>query len=660
MTTSQSPLERAGTLGMLSSNLAVVQVQSTPVFLHSIFAQGAIGLLPPELLEHAFLFAIDDLPHQQRAKSVLRLCHVSKHWRSVATGYYLLWTSIPSNVVTRLGLVGMFLEYSKGIRLNLTLSSQALLDRRTMLLVMMILPCVQALSIDPGFNDFRQVLLFECWAPGCASFLRSLKIHSAVIPHDFFSGTKFPVLERLRVDSCTFNPRALPWKLLVVLKLRCCNIAVQDLLDELRNAPQLEKLKLFSSFNVSRTQAVTTRVSSPVQLNALSFLSVEAMSCRSTFTFLNQVSVPSTAYIRAQPNEGGHTYCELVIFAAFRCRRSGPSAIQSLDVGVNFGEVSYNVLSMPITTSNRFDTSTDISFLRYDSRVIEPIGLVWRILRMHNLNDLTTLDLSHSPPHDSESDVDGIYVDTFKFWRLTSRLASIRTIKARDVFARSFVKYMGVSMDKLKDLHSRFTLVEKWLDKNVQAKVARVLLDQLSSIFFGLKKLRLDFRPPWLESDSKDRGSVPLYEGGESNDFKYFCEGLNFRKGCQIGLEVLELAGIDEGILGEELCSLNRAVDQVSSASGAYGISVTALGLAYFATSYMPIEQNQFLYASVPVRLILASLAAGKALTMNTKTVEARRDQRDLWFITVLDGIGGIVLGWWLGEFSGRVSGSPY
>jgi hypothetical protein len=42
------------------------------------------------------------------------------------------------------------------------------------------------------------------------------------------------------------------------------------------------------------------------------------------------------------------------------------------------------------------------------------------------------------------------------------------------------------------------------------------------------------------------------------------------------------------------------------------GIASLGLGLAYLSTSYVPQEENQFLYASVPVRMILAGVAVTK------------------------------------------------
>lgn len=63
----------------------------------------------------------------------------------------------------------------------------------------------------------------------------------------------------------------------------------------------------------------------------------------------------------------------------------------------------------------------------------------------------------------------------------------------------------------------------------------------------------------------------------------------------------------------------------------------------------MPMQQNAFLYASVPVRLILAAVAAVKA------SLGAGEDEKTLWGITVYDGLGAIVLGLWLGAWDGRV-----
>jgi hypothetical protein len=69
----------------------------------------------------------------------------------------------------------------------------------------------------------------------------------------------------------------------------------------------------------------------------------------------------------------------------------------------------------------------------------------------------------------------------------------------------------------------------------------------------------------------------------------------------------------------------------------------------------MPIRENQFLYASVPVRMILAG-AAGLKLLVAGKGMSADHSKEVLG-IVLYDGIGGFLLGWWLGTWGGRAPG---
>lgn len=73
------------------------------------------------------------------------------------------------------------------------------------------------------------------------------------------------------------------------------------------------------------------------------------------------------------------------------------------------------------------------------------------------------------------------------------------------------------------------------------------------------------------------------------------------------------------------------------------------------ATSYMPIEQNQFLYASVPVRVVLAALAGIKWLAIRNGDPAVHTKKNELLGIFFYDGLGGLALGWYLGVFDGRV-----
>ena len=82
------------------------------------------------------------------------------------------------------------------------------------------------------------------------------------------------------------------------------------------------------------------------------------------------------------------------------------------------------------------------------------------------------------------------------------------------------------------------------------------------------------------------------------------------------------------------------------------GIASLAIGLAYLFTSYMPVEENQWLHASVPVRLILGLLLGLRTVVGDGLTEAEKRSLRNLG---LYDGFGAVVLGLWLGRFDGRL-----
>lgn len=57
-----------------------------------------------------------------------------------------------------------------------------------------------------------------------------------------------------------------------------------------------------------------------------------------------------------------------------------------------------------------------------------------------------------------------------------------------------------------------------------------------------------------------------------------------------------------------------------------FGTTTLAVGLSYLATSWMPIEDNQFLHASVPIRFVLIAFAAYRALAMGGLRRRRRRN----------------------------------
>ncbi|KIM72090.1 hypothetical protein PILCRDRAFT_829990 [Piloderma croceum F 1598] len=99
----------------------------------------------------------------------------------------------------------------------------------------------------------------------------------------------------------------------------------------------------------------------------------------------------------------------------------------------------------------------------------------------------------------------------------------------------------------------------------------------------------------------------------------------------------------------------SRHPGRSSDVSSMLGMTTLGIGLAYLSTSYMPMHENQFLYASAPVRMILGGVAVLKLLVAGNKM--SAEHFKELLVVALYDGIGGFLLGWWLGTWGGRGPG---
>ena len=89
-------------------------------------------------------------------------------------------------------------------------------------------------------------------------------------------------------------------------------------------------------------------------------------------------------------------------------------------------------------------------------------------------------------------------------------------------------------------------------------------------------------------------------------------------------------------LIGSSTLLQRRRPHNNSNNNALLGIATIALGLSYLATAYVPLELNAFLYASVPVRMLLALLAAAR--------VGAGADSGEkgaLLVVAAYDGLGG-------------------
>ena len=86
------------------------------------------------------------------------------------------------------------------------------------------------------------------------------------------------------------------------------------------------------------------------------------------------------------------------------------------------------------------------------------------------------------------------------------------------------------------------------------------------------------------------------------------------------------------------------------------GSTFLTFGLTYLGTSYMPIEQNQLLHATVPLRFCTSAIMCWTWLR-NRKNL-TQDGVGEFLGTAVYDLVSTVALGWWLGTFSGRVPSS--
>ncbi|KIW08665.1 uncharacterized protein PV09_00618 [Verruconis gallopava] len=83
------------------------------------------------------------------------------------------------------------------------------------------------------------------------------------------------------------------------------------------------------------------------------------------------------------------------------------------------------------------------------------------------------------------------------------------------------------------------------------------------------------------------------------------------------------------------------------------GIVTTGLQGAYLISSYMPLEENQFVHASVPARLFLSACMLSVCLVHRPHMSSG--GFRELLTLGLVDGAAAAALGFQLGRFDGMV-----
>lgn len=103
-----------------------------------------------------------------------------------------------------------------------------------------------------------------------------------------------------------------------------------------------------------------------------------------------------------------------------------------------------------------------------------------------------------------------------------------------------------------------------------------------------------------------------------------------------------------------ELLIPHPTTRRIADTNALLGLVSSCLMLPYFLCSYMPIEENQYLHASVPIRLFVSGVLFGHTLLRGRKGM-SEEGYREFLGFAVMDAGAAIMVGLQLGRFNGIV-----
>jgi hypothetical protein len=106
--------------------------------------------------------------------------------------------------------------------------------------------------------------------------------------------------------------------------------------------------------------------------------------------------------------------------------------------------------------------------------------------------------------------------------------------------------------------------------------------------------------------------------------------------------------------LGREILVPDVTTPRIADTNTLLGLLGCTMMMPYFLSSYMPIEDNQWLHTSVPVRLLLSGSLCTHVLFRGREAM-SREGFFEFLTLGILDLVGALVLGHELGTFSGII-----
>ncbi|KZT62626.1 hypothetical protein CALCODRAFT_478929 [Calocera cornea HHB12733] len=273
---------------------------------HIVRYYPAIGMLPTEILQEIFLFAVADDDNQKRTKWALS--HICRHWRAVAVSYPRLWARMKFEPTTQSGarrLAQMALHRAAGAELDITMVWSATAGNwagrreKGHFISLALSRRDQWHTLAITDNEFGVESNLSVLAEGVRHALlprlKAVRYHttrnSREGHHVFALIASAPNLEVLNLRNVDFMGRMIPEPLRVLRLDNCTMRAVDVVYDMLALTPNLEVLHMSDSLPYAHVHEHDQR--HLIALPKLRILSLGVRAYTHDAWFVSQLAAPN-------------------------------------------------------------------------------------------------------------------------------------------------------------------------------------------------------------------------------------------------------------------------------------------------------------------------------------------------------------------------------
>ncbi|TFK63115.1 hypothetical protein BDN72DRAFT_848004 [Pluteus cervinus] len=380
-----------------------------------------------------------------KSAAILNISWVSHRWRNITFSTPNLWSCID---VPNMGVIQTFMTRAKSMPLSITLNNVRLENRLPIATILKSIHNIRHLdlSAERGAHLNKMEEFVEMTYPAPA--LESLYLEGICLPETLFSGS-IPSLRHLHLKSFLAEWKTIP----DCPQLRSfCVIApeipvlVSELLGRLSTFPLLESLELRSSFEEDLGFGA---LPDPVELPNLKYLIVNFEETCDVVPLLRQLRIPSACKVELEVNQFESDEHLLLFPALSTCRKGTSGHTRELRIVVD-GWIGIKIFEGIQKPKEYYNARGSTGYIRPDIqfRIWSPWGdetancsthQAARICQNHlDLGRLESIDLMAIAKDFEDYPPDS-------FWELINSLSTLRVLKVRQNYARSFVEYLSTS-----------------------------------------------------------------------------------------------------------------------------------------------------------------------------------------------------------------------